>query len=173
MMEINKDNIKEYAKRYDNDYINTEDETIEKELKDWLKVHRYLDREKFIKIGLWKSKRPTKHYKNNDDLTVREITQFCLATKSEQARIEPLTVLNGVSYPVASVILHFAFPDKYPIMDVRAISSLGWEQPKSYNFNFWKKYCEKIQNISRETGEDLRTIDKALWKYDKEQNSST
>ena len=50
-MEINKDNIKEYAKRYDKDYINTEDETIEKELKEWFKVHRYLDREKFIKIS--------------------------------------------------------------------------------------------------------------------------
>lgn len=166
-MEINKDNIKKYADRYDKDYVGKDGEIIEKEIKEWFKVHRYLDMEKFKKIGLWKSKRPKKHYENNDDLTVREITQFSLATKSEKARIETLRVLNGVSYPVASVILHFAFPDKYPIMDVRAISSLGLEQ-KSYDFDFWENYCEKIRNISRETGENLRTIDKALWKYNKE-----
>ncbi len=100
---------------------------------------------------------------------IGKYSRYIVPTKSEQARIEPLTVLNGVSYPVASIILHFAFPDKYPIMDVRAISSLGWEKPNSYNFDFWKKYCEMIQNISRETGESLRTIDKALWKYDKGQ----
>ena len=172
MMEISTEKIQEYAQKYDKRFKGTDDETIEKEMKEWFERKRYLDRERFIKIGLWKSKRPAKHYENNDDLVVREVTRFSFATPSAEARIKVLSILNGVSYPpvspVASVILHFAFPDQYPILDFRAIWSLGWPQPKKYDFVFWQKYCEKIRSISQETGERIRTVDKALWEYSKE-----
>lgn len=167
-MEITKEKIREYAQKYDERYKGTNDEIVENEMKRWLESNRYLDRERFIKIGLWKSKRPKKKYESNDDLMVKEITRFSLMTKSEEARIRSLLVLNGVSYPVASVILHFAFPDKYTILDFRAIWSLGWDQPKYYTFNFWKKYCDEIKEISKMMGENIRTIDKALWEYSKE-----
>lgn len=168
MMEITKEKIREYAQKYDKRYKGTADEIIEKEMKKWLEGNRYLDREGFIKIGLWKSKRPKKHYEKNADLAIREITQFSFATKSEEVKIKSLLVLNGVSYPLASVILHFASPNRYPIMDFRAIWSLGWEQPKYYTFDFWQKYFNEIQGISKRIGENIRTIDKALWEYSKE-----
>jgi hypothetical protein len=111
-----------------------------------------------------------KHYKNkdNNDKTVREITSFSFKTKSEKARIESLRILNGVSYPVASAILHFAFPNKYPIMDFRVIWSLGWEQPSTYDFDFWQRYCEKIRGIATILNLPIRTVEKALWTYSKE-----
>ena len=137
MLEFNRNNIIEYAERYDKCY-KAPDESVEREIKELLKNRKYLSREEFIKIGCWKSKRPKKHYEQNDDSTVKEITQFYFNTKNEQARIKSLFVLSGVSYPLASVILHFAFPDKYPILDTRALWSLGW-QAKSYNFDFWQK----------------------------------
>ena len=168
MMKITKEAIKEYASKYNERYSGTDDEIVEKESKKWLKSHRFLDRGRFIKIGLWKSKRPKKKYESNDDLVVGEITRFSFATNSEEARIKSLMVLNGVSYPLASVILHFAFPNKYPIMDFRAIWSLGWQQPKYYTFDFWQKYCKEIKKISGKTGESIRAIDKALWEYSKE-----
>jgi hypothetical protein len=98
---------------------------------------------------------------------IKEVTRLSLETECEEARIKLLTILKGVSWPVASVILHFAFPEKYPIMDFRAIWSLDWEQPKSYNFDFWQKYCTEIRKISNETGLTIRQIDKALWQYSK------
>jgi len=168
MIQITKATIKEYARKYDERYNGTDDEIVEKESKKWLKSHRFLDRGRFIKIGLWKSKRPKKKYESNDDLLIREITRFSFATNSEEARIKSLMVLNGVSYPLASAILHFAFPNKYPIMDFRAIWSLGWEQPKYYTFDFWQKYCKEIKGISEKVGESIRTIDKALWEHSKE-----
>jgi hypothetical protein len=45
---------------------------------------------------------------------------------------------------------------------------LGIEQPKSYSFNFWQSYCEKMREIAESVQEDIRTVDKALWKYSKE-----
>ena len=170
MMEITKEKIREYAQKYDKRYKGSNDEIVEKEIKEWFRTNRYLDKERFKKTALWKSKRPQKHYENNDNQTIEEITQFSLAAKSEQAKIKVLLapVLSGVSYPLASVILHFAFPDKYPILDFRALWSLGWEQPKYYTFDFWQKYCDRIRGISKETGESIRTVDKALWEYSKE-----
>lgn len=168
MMEITKESVSEYAQKYDQRSKGTADEIVEEEMKKWLASNRYLDRERFIKIGLWKSKRQKKNYERNDDVTVREITRFSFATTSEEARIKSLLVLNGVSYPVASVLLHFAFPSRYPILDFRALWSLGWEQPKFYAFDFWQKYCNEMKGISTRIGESIRTIDKALWEYSKE-----
>ncbi len=170
MMDINKKNILKYAKKYDEQYRGSPGEFIEKEMKKLLKKQRCLTRKELIKIGCWKSTRPKRHYasQENDELTVKEITQFCFSTKSEKARIKGLISLKGVSWPVASVILHFVFPTKYPILDFRVLWSLGWKKPSSYNFNFWQKYRKKINEISRKYKLPTRTIEKALWKYSKE-----
>ena len=168
MMEITKEKISEYAAKYNQRYNGTEDSFAESEIKEWLKNNHYLDKQKFVRIGLWKSKRPKKKYESNNETLIKEITKFSFNTLNEEARIKSIMILNGVSYPVASTILHFAFPNKYPIMDFRALWSLGWDQPKSYNFDFWQKYCEKIRQISKDVSEDIRTVDKALWQYSKE-----
>ena len=168
MLQITKNRIIEYAKKYDKCHKGTDDELVEQDIKEWFKNNRYLDRKRFIKVGLWKSKRPRKRYKNNNDSLVKEITRFSLKTKNEEAKIKSLLIFDGVSYPLASVILHFAYPNKYPILDFRVIWSLGWKQPKCYTFDFWNKYCKIIKNISKKTGENLRTIDKAFWKYSKQ-----
>ncbi len=170
MMNINKKSIQKYADVYDNEYRGTDGEKVEIEMKRVLQKQRYLRKKELVKIGRWKSKRPTRHYisKENDDLTVKEITVFSFRTKSEKARIKSLLALKGVSWPVASAILHFAFPLKYPIMDFRVIWSLGWVQPSNYNFGFWQKYCKAINAISRRYKLPIRTVEKSLWKYSKE-----
>lgn len=89
-------------------------------------------------------------------------------TRSEQLRIQVWTLLAGVSWPTASVFLHFAFPEKYPILDVRALWSLKIDPPpKQYTFPFWKEYADFCRNLSLETVRDMRTLDKALWMYSK------
>lgn len=170
MMNINRENILRYAARYDRD-ATLRDKFVEGDTKNLLKRQRHLNKTDLIKIGLWKSKRPKRHYENNDDRAVKEITRFSFSAKSEQARIGALLALHGVSYPVASVILHFAFPNKYPILDFRVLWSLG-EQPSSYTFEFWQKYCARIREISQELKLPIRTIDKALWQYSKEHQNN-
>lgn len=174
-MPRDKKTIEEYARRYDKWYNKTAYKKTEVRIKEWLRTHCYLNKGKFVETGCWKSPRSRQHFEHeeNNDNTVREITRFSLEAQSEKARAESLFVLKGVGYPVASTILHFAFPKKYPILDFRALWSLGgkWREmskEQNYNFDFWTEYCGEIQTISRETGEDIRTIDKALWQYSKE-----
>lgn len=169
MMDINRENILEYAGRHDDRY-RKQDKLVEKEMKELLSTQRCLTREDLIKIGRWKSRRPSRHYESqqNDDLTVSDVTKFCFNTKSERAKIDCLMVLKGVSWPVASTILHFAFPNKYPILDFRIIWSLGWQMPSRYDFDFWQRYTTKMSGISKTYDLPLRTVDKALWQYSKE-----
>lgn len=63
-------------------------------MKRKLKRQGYLTREDLIRLGRWKSRRAARHYADghNDDLTVREITRFCLSAGSEKARKEGVRV---------------------------------------------------------------------------------
>ena len=61
----------------------------------------------------------------NDAATIEDATRRALASAEERERMEALIVLEGVGVPTASTLLHFAFPDDYPILDVRALESLG------------------------------------------------
>ncbi len=173
MIERSKSVLVDYAQRYD---INASyDNKVETKLKKKLKTQNYLTRENFIEIGLWKSKRPRKHYESkvNSDKFVKELTSFAFRTKNERIKIEVLTLLNGCNYPLASVILHFKFPDHYSILDFRALWSLwGLEQPTKYNFELWWKYTQEVKKISKSLNIDIRTTDKALWRYSKENQLS-
>jgi hypothetical protein len=168
-MEITRENLLRWAERYD-EKATPEDKAVEKEMKDKLKTQRFLTRDDLVKIGLWKSRRPKKWYESNEDEVVQELTKFSFAAMTEWARIRALCALSGVSFPVASVILHFAFPENYPILDFRALASLGESQPKSYTLKMWLAYCDRVRGIAKDLGLPLRTVDKALWQFSKEKN---
>jgi hypothetical protein len=167
MMPLTKANIGTYAARYDQK-SSLKDKRVEARIKLVLRTQRFLTKLQLMRIGVWKSPRQTKRYADNDAKAVKELTAFSFSAGTEQARMGALLALNGVYFPVASVILHFAFPDRYPILDVRAVWSLAWPQPKSYNLKFWLRYCSRIRGIAARFGLSLRTVDKALWQYSRE-----
>jgi len=136
-----------------------------------LKNKKYMTQQEFLEIVLWKSKRPKRHYVENDDQFIKEVTKIAFCSNvSERLRIEVLQLLNGVSYPVASTLLHFGLDsEKYPIIDFRALWSLYGTNQKEikYDFEFWDKYridCIKLAKMHQIT---LRTLDKALWQFSK------
>ena len=79
-----------------------------------------------------------------------------------------LLLLSGVSWPVASVLLHFCDRAPYPILDVRALESLGVKAPSAYTFPFWLAYVETTRALSRKTGLSMRDLDRGLWQLSKE-----
>ncbi|HEY2651278.1 MAG TPA: hypothetical protein VGI50_05105, partial [Solirubrobacteraceae bacterium] len=65
-------------------------------------------------------------------------------------------------------LLYFAFPDDYPILDVRALESLGVKPRSTYPVSFWLDYLEACRRLARDAGVSIRTLDKALWQHSKE-----
>jgi hypothetical protein len=73
---------------------------------------------------------------------------------------------------MASAVLHFFHPDPYPVLDVRAVWSLGLEAGPGYTFEFWWAYVRACRELSRRLHLPMRSIDRALWQFSKEQAST-
>ena len=83
-----------------------------------------------------------------------------------------MLALAGVGLPTASVLMHFAFPEAFPILDGRALESFGFRGGSSYTPTFWAAYVTTCREIAAAHGVTPRTLDKALWQYSKESDES-
>lgn len=136
-------------------------------------IHRgYLTLNELQRVAYWKSPRSASHISRNDAYFVEEISGFAFSAGSERARIETLTLLDGVSWPTASVILHLFHREPYPIIDYRALWSLSLDVPPQYKFAFWWLYVEVCRALATTAQVDMRTLDRALWQYSKENQPS-
>jgi hypothetical protein len=81
-----------------------------------------------------------------------------------------LTALHGVGIPMASAILTAINPERYTVLDFRALESLGitnWPE----NVAFYVFYLEACRELAAKHGKSLRTLDRALWQWSWEQDS--
>jgi hypothetical protein len=104
------DEIESVAGRYQ--YLISETDLIA--LKEKVVQRGHLTKNELALVAYWKSPRSSKHARKNSEDFVFEITRFVFGTDCERARIESLTLLDGVSWPTASVILHLFHKDPYP-----------------------------------------------------------
>lgn len=128
----------------------------------------WLDLSTLRMVAEWKSPRSAGHVSKNSETFLKEISTLALSARDERARIESLTLLDGVSWPTASVILHLFHADPYPILDFRALWSLGCDPPTQYCFGFWSPYVEYCRELYDRYGCDPRIFDRAVWQYSKE-----
>lgn len=163
-LQFSEKEIKKIASRYD--YSISEKE-LEK-LRPKVIKRGYLLKSELQQIAYWKAPRSSGHSRSNPDDYVQEISSFSFQAKTERSRIETLSLLDGVSWPTASVILHFCHSDPYPIIDFRSLWSVSLEVPSQYGFELWWCYTEFCRGIAQKNHVDMRTLDRALWQYSKE-----
>jgi hypothetical protein len=154
--------IPSWAAQYPSDY----DDRVEKLISPQVRKRHYFMPDEFIEICRWKTPRSQPRVKSNPEDFIKEVTRTALTTSNERLRIEVLTLLNGVSWPTASVLLHFGYDNIYPILDFRALWSLGVEASLvNYSFDFWWEYSQYCRNLARQAGVSMRVLDWALWQY--------
>ena len=115
----------------------------------------------FLALCKWKSPRTAPRCAENTEAFIEAVTSTSLSTPCEQLRIESLTLLRGVNWPTASVLLHFAHPDPYPILDFRALWSLGIENVPLYEFRFWWEYVTFTRALATKAGVSMRILDRS------------
>lgn len=128
----------------------------------------YLDKKSFLAVCEWKTHRTKSRCANNSQEFIQEVTSLCLGNSGEELRISALTLLRGVSWPTASVILHWFHKEPYPILDIRALWSLSTVVPKVYDFDFWLAYTHYCRDLAQLSKVSMRELDCALWQYSKE-----
>jgi hypothetical protein len=131
----------------------------------------YYTREEFVEACAWKTARSRPKVASNTEAAVVEATSKAFAVSDEATRMNALLELEGVGVPTASTLLYVAFPDDYPILDVRALESLGVKPRSQYPVSFWLQYLTACRELARRRDVSIRTLDKALWQYSKERGA--
>jgi hypothetical protein len=85
----------------------------------------------------------------------------------EAGQVAALRALRGVRYPVASALLHLAGRRRYPMIDQRALESLGYfaTSDADYSASLWRDYVETCRALAREHRVSMRVLDRALWTW--------
>lgn len=131
-------------------------------------------RGEFLIVCRWKTARSAPLVARNSARAVRAATRIALAYRSgERERMDALLSLSGVAWPTASVLLHVAYPERYPILDVRALEALGVRSPVSRGFRLWSAYVSAWRGVAAVAGVDGRTLDRALWQWSKERDATS
>jgi len=128
----------------------------------------YYTRAEFLVVCEWKTARSRPKVAANSAAAIRKATRTALTDEDEGVRMAALTSLEGVGVPTASTLLHFASPADYPLLDIRALESLGAKSRSVYPVSLWLEYLDTCRRLARDAGVSLRTLDKALWQYSKE-----
>jgi hypothetical protein len=126
-------------------------------------------RAELIEVCAWKTVRSRPKVAANTAARVTRTTARAFSAQDEPTRMTTLLELEGVGVPTASTLLYCAFPADYPILDVRALESLGVTARTHYSVSFWLEYLHACRDLAHRQGVTLRTLDKALWQYSKEQ----
>ena len=118
----------------------------------------------FRRVCRWKTPRSAPLVAQNGSASVEESTRVALSDGSgERERVEALLSLRGVGWPTASALLHLVYPERYPILDKRALHALGVvDAPSRYGFAYWESYVTEYRRLVEASGVDGRTLDQAL-----------
>jgi hypothetical protein len=144
------------------------EDRVEKEIAPVARERGFLTWSEFVEMCKWKTPRTQSLVKSNSPEIVEAVTRAAFESPHDNVKIGVLRALCGVEWPTASVILHFCDKKPYPILDFRALWSLGYPKPPRYTLEFWLEYTKFVRDLSRTTGKPMRTVDRALWQYSSE-----
>jgi hypothetical protein len=172
MIRLNRVRILTLARRFDRDEAASPWARGERRLKGRLARRRargllYLTRDELRWIGEWKSPRIRPQIARNTASGVRGVTSAAFLARDDAVRLHVLLGLRGVGVAVASVILHFSDPARYPIYDVRvraALRRLGVRRRFQPTDAGWVAYGAVLRQLAGRHRVSLRTLDKALWR---------
>ena len=175
MIHLSVEVVQEFSRRYkeeDGGRLLESDESLQESLKD-AHLRGHITQRQLQDVVKWKSgKRTLHHLRGNTPEEVKECSEVAFAARTERLRIHALVALEGVSWPTASAVLHFVFPRRFPVLDVRAMRTVGEipadsNQPPSYTIPLWSKYAKLCRETAGRYGVPLRDLDRALWMWDR------
>jgi hypothetical protein len=127
-------------------------------------------RETLKVIVRWKSARKIAFIDDNTDAEIAKALRFvCDIRTTEKSAVETLDRLHGVGVPMATAILTMINPEKYTVIDVRALESLGLSKWDG-SAGFYIDYLQACRALAFKYKVTLRTLDRALWQWSKENN---
>lgn len=155
--------VREWSARYSYD---VGDESVIDAIAPAVRKRGHFLRDEFLETYRWKTHRTLHHVQQYSDAEIADVTGSAFRQNKEKLRICLLRALDGVDWPVASTLLHVGLDPSYPIIDFRALWSLGSGVPSGpVTFEFWWAYVECCRRLASQADVTVRELDKALWAY--------
>jgi hypothetical protein len=107
----------------------------------------------------------------NTDEEVEDALRTAVEAKTERTAISVLIGLYGVEIPVASAVLTAIAPNRYTIIDYRALEALG-ETRTWHTIDSYLAYLGCCRKLACENGVTLRELDRALWQWSVERGNA-
>jgi hypothetical protein len=124
-------------------------------------------------IVRWKSERVVHYLIGNSTEKIRiALAVAASPDATTEAAVKALTELHGVDLPVASAVLAAIFPDRYTVLDFRALEALGHARHDIHFYEEYLDFCKRLaeSQIVHPQSElpaptPLRTLERALWEW--------
>jgi hypothetical protein len=170
-MKIDSKFIKQWEPKYDEiESDQSEYLSLIKRVNEEVRTNISISLETFERIINWKSRRAKAAIKWDAYSIYRETFRKILDPEYP-AKMKLLVALPGIGAPVASTILHFIFPDIFPIYDTRTVEVLNdfcYLKRKTVSPSHYPEFQDAMLKIRTENVHyDLRQIDRALFAYHK------
>lgn len=138
------------------------------EIHDAVAKRGYFTHKEFMEVGQWKSPRSRAYLGRATPDEVKQITKLALGAP-EWLRHRVLRLLDGVGVPMASALLTVADPTRFTVYDFRALQTLAQSgEIESTNLRYIE-YVEVCRKLAERINVDLRTLDRALWQWSKDE----
>jgi hypothetical protein len=128
-----------------------------------------LSRHNLHNIFRWKTNgRGISRLARNTDAEIADALRLAISAATERSAVAVRTGLNGVHVPVASALLTAIDPNKYTVIDFRALAALG-SASNDRSVNFYLSYLSMCRGLAAKSRVKLRDLDRALWQWSSEQ----
>lgn len=114
-------------------------------------------------IANWKSARRRALLRRNSEGATMAALDVARSGAEAAEKIRVLKSLDGVGVRMGSAILTAMYPERYTVIDVRALDSLGVRGHVD-DFSLYPAYLEFCIATAADLGMPLRDFDRALWK---------
>jgi hypothetical protein len=159
---------REWVQHWSARYPTSGEQQMFKEAGSAVAARGYYTRDEFMRVRDWKSQRSRSYLARNGTEDIEDITRLAL-TAPERLRHRILRLLSGVQTPMASALLTVADPYRFTVIDYRAIETLRAYDELDGDGPSYSSYRALCMKIAERTDTDLRTLDRALWQWSKEQ----
>jgi hypothetical protein len=124
-------------------------------------------------IVRWKSERVVHYLIGNSEAKIREVLATAAAPETPVRKaVEALTELRGIDMPIASAILAAIAPERYNVLDFRALEALGHERHDVEFYAEYVAFCKRLAELGLVKPQEglpgptsLHALDRALWEW--------
>ncbi len=124
-------------------------------------------------IVRWKSECAVQYLITNSNGNIRKALAIAATPETSTGEaVKALLELQGIDIPLASAILTAIFPERYSVLDFRALEALGHARHDVHFYEEYLAFCKRLaeSNIVKPQSNlpgaaPLRTLDRALWEW--------